>query len=108
MAVVSETNRGMNRIDNTGTVNVAVSTLDIELAGKTLPVRFLKVDAEGHGAKVIMGAKSIIERDRPVIAIEIDEEPSHETANLLASMGYIAKSCHNATPTWIFEHHTRS
>ena len=103
MSIVSKKNRGMNRIDTAGKTRVDVTTLDAEFAHNTLPIRFLKIDAEGHGSNVIQGARSIIEQHQPVIAIEVDPEPLEEISALLQQSGYLPVSCHNATPTWIFE-----
>ena len=104
MAVVSKRNRGMNRIDSAGTTSVEVTTLDDELGESALPITFLKIDAEGHGSNVLRGAKNIIEKFKPVIAIEVDPEPLDLISSILIEHDYVAKSCHNATPTWIFEH----
>lgn len=107
MSIVSKKNRGMNRIDAAGKTCVDVTTLDAELAHTRLPVRLMKIDAEGHGSNVIEGARSIIERHQPVIAIEVDPEPLEEISALLHQLGYLPVSCHNATPTWIFEYEGR-
>lgn len=107
MSIACKKNRGMNRIDADGRTRVEVTTLDSELADISTPIRFLKIDAEGHGSNVIKGAKSILEHHRPVIAVEVDPEPLADISDLLHQSGYIAKSCHNATPTWIFEHEDR-
>lgn len=104
MSVVSKKNRGMNRLDEQGSTSVEVTTLDRELSHLESPITFLKIDAEGHGSNVIRGAKTLIERDKPVIAVEVDPEPLDRISDLLAELGYDARSCHNATPTWIFQH----
>lgn len=104
MSIVSKKNRGMNRIDAAGKTRVEVTTLDAELADNSMPIRLIKIDAEGHGSNVLRGAKSTIEHHKPVIAIEVDPEPLADISDLLHQSGYVAVSCHNATPTWIFEH----
>ena len=98
----------MNRIDSAGKTRVEVTTLDQELADIDSPIRFVKIDAEGHGSNVIRGAKSILERHKPVIAIEVDPEPLEDISALLQESGYMPVSCHNATPTWIFEYESKS
>ena len=108
MSIVSKKNRGMNRIDESGTTSVPVTTLDIELADIRQPISLMKIDAEGHGSNVITGARETINRFKPVIAIEVDPEPLDRISDLLAELGYNAISCHNATPTWVFEHESVS
>jgi FkbM family methyltransferase len=114
MSIVSEGNRGMNRIDVGGKTRVDVTTLDSELANHTMPISFLKIDAEGFGANVIRGAKQILTEHKPVVAVELEPDvtvqpsPSDNIEQLLGELGYVAKSCHNATPTWIFEHHSKA
>lgn len=50
------------------------------------PVRLIKIDAEGHDAVVLRGAKELLERDRPVVVIE---STSDEVEALMASLGYV-------------------
>jgi FkbM family methyltransferase len=114
MSVVNRKNRGMNRIDSAGTTHVEVNTLDTELADHPMPISFIKVDTEGFGANVIRGAKHILSEHKPVVAIELEpdmadeNDSSNNIEDLMEELGYVAKSCHNATPTWIFEHHSNT
>ncbi|MEM6688906.1 MAG: FkbM family methyltransferase [Planctomycetota bacterium] len=103
MLIHDRRNRGMNRIDQAGDVRVEVSTLDRELAGNSMPIRFLKIDAEGHGLEVIHGGREVILKHRPAIAIEVEGDTLEPVTHLLGEMGYEAKGVHNGTPTWIFE-----
>lgn len=59
------------------------------LDGLDIPgrVRLLKIDAEGHEAAVISGARQLIQRDRPLI---IAEEGGAPIDALLAEYGYRA------------------
>ena len=54
----------------------------LNLAG---PVRVLKIDAEGHDAVVIRGARNLIARDLPTIVME---SGSNEVKPLLEDLGY--------------------
>ena len=123
MSVVNKKNRGMNRIDESGKTPVEVSTLDEELSD-SIPISFLKIDAEGHGANVLRGAQKLIALHRPTIAVELEpdcptssknrvgdadapeasSEVNDPVANLMEEFGYVACSQHNATPTLIFQH----
>jgi FkbM family methyltransferase len=52
-------------------IDVAISTLDEQLAGERPQLSMLKIDAEGHDLDVLKGALSAIERLQPVILVEI-------------------------------------
>ncbi|MEO1528543.1 MAG: FkbM family methyltransferase [Planctomycetota bacterium] len=116
MSVVNKKNRGMNRIDQSGKTPVEVSTLDQELSD-TIPISFLKIDAEGHGANVLRGARNLITLHRPTIAVELEPDTNGDAdapdasdaandpvANLMEEFGYVVRSQHNVTPTLIFQH----
>ena len=66
-------------------------------------IGFLKIDAEGFGSNVIRGARDVIVRDQPTIAIEVDPEPLERIEDLLHELGYLGVGCYNATPTWVFQ-----
>ena len=48
-------------------------------------VRLLKIDAEGHDAVALRGARALLERDHPVVVIE---SVSDEVSAMMASLGY--------------------
>jgi hypothetical protein len=60
-----------------GTTTVRRTTLDSDFK-KAEPVAFIKVDAEGHDVQVLLGAKCLLLRDRPIVFVEVlfgaDEE----------------------------------
>jgi FkbM family methyltransferase len=55
-------------------------------------VGFIKIDVEGHEREVLAGARQVIERDRPVLLIEMMEElaPGETNTNLqfVEQLGY--------------------
>lgn len=53
------------------------------------PVRILKIDAEGHDAIVLRGAKNLIATNRPTIVIE---SVSADVQGLLGSLGYVCET----------------
>jgi FkbM family methyltransferase len=57
--------------DNKGDVIVTAVSLDEFALGRTKRVDFLKVDAEGAEDKVLDGARGLIERDHPLIMMEV-------------------------------------
>jgi len=61
-------------------------------------VRFIKVDVEGSEREVLDGARATIERDRPIILLELlsgtHEDPGALTAAICESFGYEAVIVH--------------
>jgi len=55
--------------DAIATIDVPAVTLDEAL---TVPVSFIKIDAEGHEPDVLAGARAVLTRDRPLVHIEIN------------------------------------
>lgn len=51
------------------------------------PVRFVKIDAEGHELPVLRGMARLLDRDRPTLVVEAN----HEAAAFLQSLGYRAE-----------------
>lgn len=58
---------------------------------------FIKLDVEGYEPNVLLGARALIERSRPVISFEVNYKKSpnikESSASILESMGY---TCHNS------------
>jgi FkbM family methyltransferase len=52
-------------------IDVEMTTLDEQLAGREVAMSMFKVDAEKHDLEVLQGALATIERLRPVILVEI-------------------------------------
>jgi FkbM family methyltransferase len=55
--------------DGIATIEVPAVTLDGAL---TVPVSFIKIDAEGHEPDVLAGARAVLDRDKPMIYTEIN------------------------------------
>lgn len=71
------------------TIKVQTRTLDgFGLSG----VGFIKIDVEGFEAEVLAGARNLLQRERPVLLVEIEQRhldrPMDETFALLAELGY--------------------
>lgn len=63
------------------------------------PLALIKIDVEGMEADVIRGGLETIERDRPVIYAEAQDEAAHErVARLLEPLGYGHTNTYGATP----------
>ncbi|HLF17734.1 MAG TPA: FkbM family methyltransferase [Candidatus Omnitrophota bacterium] len=56
------------------------------------PVGFLKIDVEGHEMEIIQGAKQLIQRDRPVMLVELvqafHERPLLDVVREVEGLGY--------------------
>ena len=60
-------------ISETGTSHIAVGALDDVLAGHT--VDFIKLDVEGAELQALQGARKLIQRSRPVLALSLYHRP---------------------------------
>jgi len=60
-------------ISENGTAHIAVTALDDVLAGQT--VDFIKMDIEGAESQALTGARKLIERSRPVLALSLYHRP---------------------------------
>lgn len=80
-----DTNYGGTTINsNKSTIKVPTFTLDymMPFISPDKPVQFIKIDVEGHEVKCLNGAKSLIEKYKPIILIEIWQ---HEYNNFINS-----------------------
>ena len=70
----------------------SVRTKRIDDMGFT-DVRFIKIDVEGHELAVLNGARRIIERDHPVLFVELEERMTdiNGTIAMMAGLGYEAR-----------------
>lgn len=70
-----------------------------DLADGARPVSVIKIDVEGHEAKVIEGATEVIERNSPALVIEIEERhlvgrSVADVVKLLTDRGYECSGIH--------------
>src|SRR5262249_39412182 len=71
-----------------GVTRVHVHRLDSFMSAKTLPdPHFIKMDVEGAEAGVLTGARSMLERARPVMVIEL-HHTYQEVVDSLAGLDY--------------------
>ena len=75
-----------------GAGSLSVRTKRIDDMGFT-DVRFIKIDVEGHENAVIDGAVATIERDYPVLYVELEERMTdiNSTLTKMADLGYEAR-----------------
>lgn len=71
--------------EDTGLTTMSCSIDSLALPGR---VRLIKIDAEGHDAVVLYGARALLERDHPVVVIE---SASGDVATLLTGLGYASE-----------------
>jgi FkbM family methyltransferase len=76
------------RISSEGECSVLCLPLDsIPVPGL---VRLIKIDAEGHDLQVLMGMKSLLQRDRPLLIVEAVS--TEAIAQWLRERGYLVRS----------------
>lgn len=67
---IEDQNSGGNRIDNSGDININVTTLDTWAAdNKVEKIDFIKADIEGHERYMLMGAAEILKTHQPILSI---------------------------------------
>ena len=80
-----------------GDIPVSVETLDNICAAISGPIRFIKVDTEGHELSVIRGGLQTLRRHRPILCIEISTDPddiASDGARLMSLLDELDYSCH--------------
>lgn len=55
------------------TIEVQTKTIDEIYYSRTKKIDFIKIDIEGHELKAIRGAKKLIEKDLPILFVEIEK-----------------------------------
>ena len=79
-----------NKIEKYKEIPIKTKKLDdIELKNE---IGFIKIDVEGHEKNVIMGGKSLIYKNKPVMLVEIEKrhtnKPIIETINFIKELNY--------------------
>lgn len=64
-------------------------------------VGVIKIDAEGHDAVVLQGARDLLERDHPVVVIE---SVSSEVVAMMTSLGYMSQQLPRSSNVIYFAH----
>lgn len=86
-----------NDLTDYKTFDVKKKKLD-SLIDKSLKIGFIKIDVEGHESEVIDGATNIINLNKPVLLVEIEEKhtkkPITETINIIKNFGYTCYQLH--------------
>jgi FkbM family methyltransferase len=116
-AVGAEATRGRfakERPDNLGAQSIEVGDGDIDVISLDAysferAVKVLKIDVEGMELDVLRGAKTLIERDRPLVYVEcLDESQYKQVSAVFAEWGYGYWDTFNASPTQLFLPNERS
>jgi FkbM family methyltransferase len=89
---VSEESSELNSVDPArGTLDVEVALLDELAAAHGFgDIDFIKLDVEGHEAKVIQGGRSFFAQQSPLVMLEIKAGAAHDysAASMLQTLGY--------------------
>lgn len=119
MEVRTPDNRGGNRIapkNASGSVNVQIKRLDdIEEIASLSSINLMKLDVEGYELKVLRGALNTIQKYKPILFIELDDDnllDQGDSATSLVSFlevnGYSsivhAETNERVTSGWDFSH----
>ncbi len=88
-----------NSFDNNEYVAFKVKTKKLDNLLLEKNIGFIKIDVEGHEKNVLMGAKNLIEKNKPNLLIEIEELHSKEkvenTIGYINNFGYKSYFCEN-------------
>ncbi len=76
--------------EDTRSVEVAVTTLDAELAAGTRAPDVIKLDVEGSEGDVLRGARELLSTRAPTLVIELHDTAA-EVCDLLEATGYAAE-----------------
>jgi FkbM family methyltransferase len=72
-------------------IDVQMARFD-EVVPRERPIKFMKVDVEGHEQEVLRGSESVLSSHHPTLLVEIEqrhrEQPIAETFAYLSSLGY--------------------
>lgn len=75
-----------NNFINYKAFSVKKKKLD-KIIPKDKEISFIKIDVEGHEEAVIQGAEKILQNNKPVLLVEIEER--HSSKNILHTIKYI-------------------
>jgi FkbM family methyltransferase len=85
-----EADSATSRLDNSGSFKVKTVSLDNLVKNKKiLPPNVIKIDVEGAELKVLLGAKELIEKYKPIIFIALDNPDTKEKViQMIKNFGY--------------------
>ncbi|MCL6471334.1 MAG: FkbM family methyltransferase [Firmicutes bacterium] len=99
-----EGNLGMARVVEDVNGEVDICTLDEIVFDLADEIDVIKIDVEGMELEVLKGAERILERDHPLLYIEIiDNQQLAEVKTFLSRFGYNMQGIFNDTPTYLFD-----
>jgi len=102
MKVNNPGNLGMTSISSGA--STSVRTLDA-LLEHIENIAFIKIDVEGSELAVLNGAKKVLKRCHPVLAIESSTDAElNDVKEILEPLGYKATERYCYTPTWLWIH----
>lgn len=105
-------NSGTWHFDDDGGYLVTVSTLDDHFKSTTKqPCAFLKIDVEGFEEDVLLGGLEMIEREKPVILLEMNElaerygQSNERTIQVLEDLNYSVRA--RVNKDYVYDHESR-
>lgn len=83
---------------------IAVRVVAIDELHLDERVALIKIDAEGADHAVLMGAQETLEKDRPVVTVELDRQSTGDAIlRLMEEHRYIAIAQFGDSPTFVFQ-----
>ena len=84
--ILKQNEKSANKTATINVTNVQVEALDDRFKDKK--VDFIKIDIEGYELQALLGARKIMERDKPTIMVEV-QASRDEIWNLFSETGYL-------------------
>lgn len=101
MCEINENNCGSTKIEENGTIEIEVKTLD---SFEFTNISLIKIDVEGHELSVLEGSYETIRKNKPVLVTEASTKEEFDSIErFLAPFGYSTDRINYAvTPTYIW------
>lgn len=95
---------------NQKSFEIEVTTLDDLFYKTNIDITYIKIDLEGYDLKAIHGAKNLIQKNKPKIAITVYHEPSHLNdiksflSNIVPEYNFYSKGIFQTTGSYVMLH----
>ena len=87
--VVPDGNFYESHVASNGGIPIELRTLDSVFASRNEKISFIKIDVEGHEEAVILGAQEMLNRWRPTLFIEVNENPDDAKSSAFRMFSFL-------------------